>query len=67
MNMTATSTELELHEHDGPQCAHFNEGAICKEVACRHDHHVSSHMEVNCTPVQGQPNRFSCAHRKRSI
>lgn len=64
--VTARSTQVELHEHNGPQCEPFNRGAICKEASCRHDHHVSSHMEISCTPVRGQDNRFSCAHRKRA-
>jgi len=63
--MTATSTEIERHEHPGPQCASTNAGAVCKEPACKHDHHISSHVEINCTPVPGQPDHFNCVHEKR--
>ncbi|HTW84462.1 MAG TPA: hypothetical protein VMD91_10370 [Candidatus Sulfotelmatobacter sp.] len=65
--MTAPTMETEVHEHPGPQCDATNQGAICKEASCRHDHHVSRHMEVTCTPVHGRPDYFSCAHKKQSV
>jgi hypothetical protein len=52
----------ESHEHKGPQCKASDAGALCHEQACLHDHHISHHVEVSCTPVKGQADLFNCVH-----
>ena len=52
----------EHHQHPGPQCKDSDRGTICVEPACRHDHHVSSHTEINCSPVKGEKDLYDCVH-----
>ena len=49
------------HEHNAPQCTH-HEGELCPEAQCKHDHHVSHHLEVSCKPIAGQKDRYQCVH-----
>ena len=37
-------------------------GTVSAEEACRHDHHVSRHVEVSCTPAEGQRDMYRCVH-----
>jgi hypothetical protein len=30
---------------------------------CLHDHHITRHVEVNCSPVGGQSDLYSCVHK----
>jgi hypothetical protein len=53
---------METHEHKGPQCKPSDAHKICQEQACLRDHHVSSHTEVKCTPVEGQSDLYNCVH-----
>jgi len=59
--MKSNLEKTEQHEHKGPQCKTTD--AICHEPACQHDHHVSSHMEVSCTPIEGKHDLYKCIHR----
>jgi hypothetical protein len=61
--MATTSEKTERHEHKGPQCKPSDVGKICEETSCRHDHHVSRHVEVSCTPVAGQHDLYNCVHK----
>jgi len=61
--MKMTPGETESHEHGGAQCK--SNGELCHAEACRHDHHVSRHVEVRCIPVEGRTDRFNCLHEKR--
>ena len=64
MTMKTDPRNTTHHEHNGPQCKESDEGVICREDACRHDHHVSRHVEVSCTPVKGKKDVFTCVHRE---
>lgn len=56
------SSETERHEHKSPQCKPSDAGKVCHEEACAHDHHVSHHVEVRCTPKQGHEGVYECVH-----
>ena len=56
-----TSTTTERHEHKAPQCK-TTKDEICKNESCVHDHHVSRHTEISCTPVKGQHDLYDCVH-----
>jgi hypothetical protein len=60
--MANHSDGMQSHEHKGPRCKTSDAGAICHEEACQHDHHISRHAEVSCTPVKGQHELFNCVH-----
>lgn len=53
---------METHEHKGPQCKPSDANTVCQAQACLRDHHVSSHTELKCTPVEGQSDLYSCVH-----
>ena len=61
------NTTTESHEHKGPQCKPADEGNICQESACVHDHHVSRHVEVRCTPKAGDQGVFECVHETQTV
>jgi len=63
--MQPNPKNVEHHEHGGSQCKPSDAGTVCKEGACKHDHHISSHVEVSCTPIAGQRDRYDCVHEKR--
>jgi len=56
------TSQTERHEHKSPQCKPADQGEICGETACLHDHHVSRHVEVQCTPKAGHDDVFECVH-----
>jgi hypothetical protein len=60
--MPNQAAQSESHEHPSPQCKATPPGSVCREDACRHDHHVSRHFEVSCTPVEGQRGMYRCVH-----
>ena len=60
--MKEAAKPSERHQHAGPQCKESDKGTVCQESSCRHDHHVSSHVEVSCTPVKGQRDLYECVH-----
>jgi hypothetical protein len=62
--MTSSLEKTERHQHKGSQCKTTRE-TICDEASCKHDHHVSRHVEVSCTPVKGQSDLFDCVHEVR--
>jgi hypothetical protein len=55
----------ERHEHKNPQCKSSDQGKICQETACVHDHHVSRHAEVRCSPKEGHKDVFECVHEMK--
>jgi hypothetical protein len=60
--METGSKKVERHEHTGSQCKASDKGKVCSEESCRHDHHVSRHVEISCTPIAGKPNHYDCVH-----
>ena len=58
--MNTKSNQTERHEHKGPQCT--THAAVCKNEACVHDHQVSRHVEISCTPVEGKRDTYTCVH-----
>ncbi len=60
--MANTAETTERHQHKAPQCQSSDVGTICKEEACKHDHHISTHVEVSCAPAKGQSDLFDCVH-----
>lgn len=64
--MSNNPDETESHQHKSPQCKTPEAGAICHEQVCLHDHHVSRHIEVSCTPAEGQSELFNCVHSASS-
>ena len=61
--MNTHTDKSERHQHQAPQCKSSDQGTICAEESCRHDKHVSKHVEVSCTPVEGQSNLYDCVHQ----
>ncbi|HTV93927.1 MAG TPA: hypothetical protein VMG98_14560 [Verrucomicrobiae bacterium] len=60
--MANTAETTERHQHKAPQCKSSDAGTICQEEACRHDHHISRHVEVSCAPAKGQSDLYDCVH-----
>ena len=56
------TSHTERHEHKSPRCKPSDEGKICQEAACVHDHHVSRHVEVRCEPKAGHHDVYECVH-----
>jgi hypothetical protein len=61
----AKQSEIVAHEHKGPQCKTSDAGTVCQEASCLHDHHISRHTEVRCSPAEGKADTYNCVHEAK--